>query len=430
MTFKKLTSVILIIFTLLSLCSCKPEEAEINTEAAVETSAPEAAKLTFIDNGKTDFKIIRSEDAEGYYLDTARIVYRKLKEEFSPDFKQAEDWINPLEPDPTAAHELLLFNTNRAESAAAVAELKIPGYIIRVTDCKIVIAGSGITQCNAALNEFFYKIIPENTQNGTTSFPIGLEVKRELADTAFDFGAAISAGKGIGAHITEVFKYSGRDGFSSSQGATSDGKYVYIATKKKDGGTETDKIVKVDAETWEIVKVSEELYLDHANDMTYDTARGQLAVVNMVGGVISFIETENLTVTKAPSHPFFTSAIEYIEENGQYLLRAGNGFIYTDGDLNQLSYHEVNGYPAELDKYTGQGMYADTSYLYIPRSPTAGFSDNVIIVCDSEGNYLTTVTLATKMESETIFTIGKKFYVSFNKSCNVICEMEFYEVFE
>ena len=180
MTFKKLTSVILIIFTLLSLCACKPEEAEITTEEAVETSAPEAAKLTFIDNGKTDFKIIRSEDAEGYYLDTARTVYRKLKEEFSPDFKQAEDWINPLEPDPTAAHEILLFNTNRAESAAAVAELKTPGYIIRVTDCKIVIAGSGITQCNAALNEFFYKIIPENTQNGTTSFPIGLEVKRSL----------------------------------------------------------------------------------------------------------------------------------------------------------------------------------------------------------------------------------------------------------
>jgi hypothetical protein len=75
-------------------------------------------------------------------------------------------------------------------------------------------------------------------------------------------------------------------------------------------------------------------------------------------------------------------------------------------------------------------MYADSKYLYIPRSPTAGLADNIIIVCDSEGKYLTTVTLATKMESETIFTIGEKFYVSFNKSCNVICEMEFYEVFE
>jgi hypothetical protein len=430
MIYKKFISVFLIICTLICFSACKPEENEQTKAPVAETEVPETAKLVFIEDGKTDFKTIRSENAEGYYLDTARIVYRKLKDEYSADFKQGEDWINPLEPDPATAHEILLFDTNRAESLAAMADLTFDGYIIRVTDCKIVIVGSGISQCNAALNEFFYKIIPENTEGGVTAFPVGLEVKKELANEAFDFTAAISGGKSIGAHITEVFKYSGRDGFTSSQGATSDGKYVYIATKKKDGSTETDKIVKVNAETWEIVNISEELYLDHANDMTYDTARGQLAVVNMVGGVISFIETENLTVSKAQAHPFFTSAIEYIDENGQYLLRAGNGFIYTDGDLNQLSYHEVNGYPAELDKYTGQGMYADTSYLYIPRSPTAGLANNIIIVCDRDGNYLTTVTLATKMESETIFTIGEKFYVSFNKSCNVICEMEFYEVFE
>jgi hypothetical protein len=430
MKLKKIISVFLLICTLFSLCACKPEETEQTTAPESECETPKEEKLVFVEDGKTDFKTIRSENAEGYYIDTARTVYRKLKDEYSADFKQGEDWINPLEPDPRSAHELLLFDTNREESKAAMADLTFDGYIIRVTDCKIVIVGSGITQCNAALEDFFYSIIPANTAEGVTAFPVGLEVKKELADADFDFGEAISKGKSLGAHITEVFKYSGQGGFGSSQGATSDGEYVYIAIKKKEGGTETDKIVKVDAKTWEVVQVSEELYLDHANDMTYDFAGGQLAVVNMVGGVISFIDTESLTVTKSPSHPFFTSAIEYIEENGQYLLRAGNGFIYTDGELNQISSHTVSGYPAELDKYTGQGMYADSKYLYIPRSPTAGLADNIIIVCDSEGKYLTTVTLATKMESETIFTIGKQFYVSFNKSCNVICEMEFYEVFE
>lgn len=430
MALKKIISAFLAICALLSLSSCKPEDAEWTTAAEAETEAPEAEKLVLLDNGKTDFKTIRSENAEGYYLDTARNVYQKLKEEYSSDFKQGEDWINPLEPDPKTAHEILLFDTAREESVAAMADLTFDGYIIRVTDCKIVIVGSGISQCNAALNEFFYKILPENTEGGVTALPVGLEIKKELADTDLDFSAAIANGNSIGAHITEVFKYSGRDGFTSSQGVASDGKYVYIATKKKDGNTETDKIVKVDAATWEIVKISEELYLDHANDMTYDTASGLLAVVNMVGGVISFVETENLTVTRAPAHPFFTSAIEYIEEDGQYLLRAGNGFIYTDGELNQISSHTVNGYPEELDKYTGQGMYADKNYLYIPRSPEAALTDNVIIICDREGNYLTTVSIATKMESETIFTIGGQFYISFNKSCNVICEMEFYEVFE
>lgn len=430
MTFKRIISIFFIICAVVALSACKPEDANETAAPEAETEAPEAAKLVFIDNGKTDFRVTRSEDAEGYYLDTAQSVYRKLKDEYSSDFKQGEDWINPLEPDPTKGHEILLFPTVRDESAAAVADLTFDGYMIRVTDLKIVIVGTGISQCNAALNEFFNVLIPEYTADGVTAFPVGLEIKKELEGETLDFGAALSSGKNIGAHITEVFSYPVRDGFNASQGAATDGKYVYIVVKRNDGGHETDKIVKIDPATWEVVKVSEVLELDHANDMTYDTSRSQLAVVHMVDGLISFIDTETLTVKETVRHPFHTSSLEFIEETGQYLLRAGNGYFYTDKNLVSLSEHAVNGYPADHDKYTGQGMYADSSYLYIPRSPTAGLPDNIIIVCDAEGKYLTTVRLATKMESETIFTLNGRFYVNFSRSASAICEVEFYEVFE
>lgn len=435
----KIKRMFLLLFAILAftvvLSSCDKdnggETPSVSSDTvSVESEPAEIKKLVLIDNGKTDFKITRSENAEGYYRDTASAVYKKLKSEYSSDFKHGEDWLNPLEPDPATSHEILLFSTVRPESEAAMADLTSPGYIIRVTDCKIVIVGTGITQCNAALSEFFGKIIPENTESGIIAFPIGLEVRKDVADSTIDFDQAIADGKSIGAHITEVFSYPTKDNFNSSQGAATDGKYVYIAVKRKDGDYETDRIIKIDAKTWEVVKESDELDLDHANDMTYDTARGELAVVNMKDGYISFVDTETLKITKSVYHSFYTSAIEYIEENGQYLLRAGNGFIYTDKDLIQLSYHEVNGYPEDHDRYTGQGMYADTNYLYIPRSPTAAQSNNIIIVCDSIGNYLTTVTLATKMESETIFVLDGEFYINFNRNSSAICKAEFYTLFE
>lgn len=117
MTFKRFILVFLIIFSLFSLVSCKPEDAEADTTVAeAETEAPEAAKLVFVDNGKTDFKVVRSETATGYYLDTAAAVNKKLKEQVCKNFVITDDWLNPREPAPEGVLELLLFDTNRAET--------------------------------------------------------------------------------------------------------------------------------------------------------------------------------------------------------------------------------------------------------------------------------------------------------------------------
>ena len=159
---KKLIAVFLIILAVTLLVSCTHEDADtdttdesttdaLTTTEAAETEAPKAEKLILVQDKQTDFKVIRSEEASGYALDTATIVYRKLAGELSPDFRFASDFRSPLEPDPTTAHEILLFSTERAESVAAMADLTFEGYIIRVTDCKVVIVGSSPASCNAAL---------------------------------------------------------------------------------------------------------------------------------------------------------------------------------------------------------------------------------------------------------------------------------------
>ena len=165
MIFKRIIPAFLVICTLFALSACKPEDAEWTTVAAeIETEVPKEERLILAEDGKTDFKIIRSENATGYALDTAVAFNKKMKEEISPDFKITDDWINPKKESPEKEREILLFKTNRAESLAAIAELDFEGYIIRVTDYKIVIAGTSPAACNEALYHFVDVLIPEHIE--------------------------------------------------------------------------------------------------------------------------------------------------------------------------------------------------------------------------------------------------------------------------
>ena len=428
MTFKRTLSIFLIIFALCALVSCTPEDAYTNTSAeAVETEAPEAAKLILVEDGKTDFKVIRSENAVGYALDTASDVYRKLKNELSADFKLTEDWLNPLEPDPATAHEILLFSTARPESEAALADLNFEGYIIRVTDCKVVIVGSSPASCNEALYCFFDQIIPENTEGGVIALPIGLEVKAECKNEPIDLRAAIAEGKTLGANFKILFEYKGRDGFTTSQGAATDGKYAYVVMKKKEGGTETDRIVKIDMATWDIVAESDELPLDHGNDMTYDPNKNRLVVTNMLNNIISVIDPETLTIVERAVPNYGSWGIGYIDGSSEYAFLASGGLTVTDKDFNVIRSSPFE--PA--DGYTGQGMDADSQYAYVPFSPNAGKSNNIIQIYDlSTGEFLGLISVGTKMESETIFHFGDDYYINFNANGSKIASLEFYVRFE
>ena len=428
MTIKRFVLVFIIIFSLFSLVSCKPEDAEADTTVAeVETEAPEAAKLILVEDGKTDFKVIRSENAVGYALDTASDVYRKLKNELSADFKLTEDWLNPLEPDPTTAHEILLFSTARPESEAAIADLNFEGYIIRVTDCKVVIVGSSPASCNEALYCFFDQIIPENTEGGVIALPVGLEVKAECKNEPVDLRAAIAAGKTLGANFKILFEYKGRDGFTTSQGAATDGKYAYVVMKKKEGGTETDRIVKIDMTTWDIVAESDELPLDHGNDMTYDPNKNRLVVTNMLNNIISVIDPETLTIVERAVPNYGSWGIGYIDGSSEYAFLASGGLTVTDKDFNVIRSSPFE--PA--DGYTGQGMDADSQYAYVPFSPNAGKSNNIIQIYDlSTGEFLGLISVGTKMESETVFHFGDDYYINFNANGSKIASLEFYVRFE
>ena len=179
--------------------------------------------------------------------------------------------------------------------------------------------------------------------------------------------------------------------------------------------------------TWDIVAESDELPLDHGNDMTYDPNKGCLVVVNMMNCIVSVIDPETLTIVERAVPNYGSWGIGYIDGTSQYAFLASGGLTITDKDFNALRSSPLE----SADGYTGQGMDADSQYAYVPLSPNAGKSNNIIQIYDlSTGEYLGIISVATKMESESIFHVGNDYYINFNASGSKIASLEFYVRFE
>lgn len=431
---KKIIILLAAAMLLLVFASCGTSNTPAETTAAegtAELTEPAApTELVFIENGKTAFTVIRSETAQGYYLDTAAVVNKKLKSQLCPDIKITDDWLNPREPIPENVPELLLFETEREESKQAIADLDVEGYMIRVTDCKIVIVGTSPAACNEALYCFFDRLIPEYTKDGRTAFPIGLEIKEEFKASDFDIGQALREGKELCADFEVIFNYRGKDGFSTAQGAATDGKYAYVVMKKKEDNVETDRVVKIDMETMQVVLESQEMPLDHANDMTYDPIKKRLVVVNMLNNLISIIDPETLELVEQKTPAYGTWGVGYIDGTEQYAFLAygsPSGLVITDSDFAPIRSSKL----ADTTGYIGQGMDADAKYAYVPLSPDSGARDNIIQIFDIKtGEYLGKVSVKTSMESESMFHIGDDHYLHFNSQGSKIATLEFYVRFE
>lgn len=432
---KKIIIIFMSAMLLTAFTSCAPSDTPAETTAVEETEAaltePAApTELVFIENGKTEFTVIRSETAQGYYLDTAAMVNKKIKSELCPNMKITDDWTNPREPMPENVPELLLFETKREESKQALADLDVEGYLIRITDCKIVIVGSSPAACNEALYCFFDRLIPEYTKDGRTAFPIGLEIKEEFKASDFDVGQALREGKDVCAHFEVIINYRAKDGFTAAQGAATDGKHAYVVMKKKESGVETDRIVKIDMETLKVVLESKELPLDHANDMTYDPVKKRLVVVNMLNNLISIIDPETLELVEQKKPAYGTWGVGYVDGTEQYAFLAygtPSGLVITDSDFNPIRSSKL----ADTTGYVGQGMDADAKYAYVPLSPDSGTRDNIIQVFDIQtGEYLGKISVKTTMESESMFHIGDDLYLHFNSQGSKIATLDFYIRFE
>ena len=312
--------------------------------------------------------------------------------------------------------EILIGETSRAESAAIYADIPENSYIIRVVGNKLVIAASHDNLIPFALTHFSESFLKNNKYAGEGFIRIPGDTNI-IGSSDISLPALVASPYHITASFKQVYTYSGIGDHKYTQGACTDGSYVYHTLYRKDeNGVESSYIAKVRMSDWTQVAVSELFYLNHANDMCYNPDKNILVVANMSGQLLTVIDPETLTikekVTLDLGSSFVPYAITYSSSRKQYVIAAGGRFVFLDENFK---------YKADRPKYSnsdyvGQGMDSDENFIYMPmsNSSAAGTNDNIILVFDWNGKLLDTITIPTRMESETMFNVNGVMYVSFN----------------
>ena len=194
-----------------------------------------------------------------------------------------------------------------------------------------------------------------------------------------------------------------------AQGCCSDGKYIYGVIRKSDDSGVIIRKHKLSDGSY--VATSEELFLGHVNDLTYDAKNDRIVCAQgqSLGGVLVFIDPHTLTITGSVELDTKAGAITYNEKTDRYAIsRGGKTLEILNSDFEIIASYQ------RTDKtgYTAQGMGSDDHYLYFPMS----FKDrkNIVVVYDWDGNYITTVKSDVTREAESMFWVNGKYYFAHN----------------
>ena len=160
----------------LILASCKSEQdAPVQTlnsttplsEATEATTSP-APPLTVFENGKSEYRIVRSGKVDGIEQNLFLQFYLQMDQRSGVKFSYVEDTIAfNKTPDPTT-REILLGSTNRAESIALKEKLQALGgsrFGITVGEYKIAITGTDSYQTFLGLDYLMENFI-QSDENG------------------------------------------------------------------------------------------------------------------------------------------------------------------------------------------------------------------------------------------------------------------------
>lgn len=221
------------------------------------------------------------------------------------------------------------------------------------------------------------------------------------------------------AESKKLFTISKYENLVHSQGACSDGTYVYgIAKNAEDTEAVISKYLLADGS---FVARSEVMKLGHGNDMTFDSKNNRLVVAHgqTEGKILTLVDADTLAFIEDINIEAGAGAISYNAQRDCYVISQGGKtlhFLNSNFELiNSLTRSDSFG-------YTAQGMGSDNKYIYFPMS---GYNDNILVVYDWEGNYVTKVVIPVKMESESMFWVNGKYYIAYNSNGMPICENDF-----
>ena len=233
----------------------------------------------------------------------------------------------------------------------------------------------------------------------------------------------------------EIKRASGisESGYRANQGGGTDGTYCYHALCKKGSSTYV-KIVKTRLKDMKVVKVSKDLKLHHANDITYDPVHKRLVVTHnaVKRKRVTFINPKTLKsmgykdikipktlkgATKAQLSAVKGFASVTYMTGGKYagkyigIISGNHNFMVLDKNFKPVEYITVD------KKFNGSQIYyqgADNigDRLYVVIYPRKKSRRDFIVAYDMDGNFKGKVNLLKGYETENLFHAGNAQYMT------------------
>lgn len=306
-------------------------------------------------------------------------------------------------------YEILVGYSPREASIRAYKELEgVSGYIIRVDGTKLVVAGSDATWLALALYALTQKL--EDSKGDELANGLSVLKSLSMAESADDpqlIARLISGGYDFSLKLDYVMTCPPSGSVKVAQGAASDGEFFYFVMRASDDSKAI--AYKYDMDTCTLVAKSEEFKGGHCNDATFDVAGGRFIVAHgqSEGRILTPVDAATMKVLPNISLSVGSGAITYnASRDGYAISQGGSTFYVTDRNFKVLLCK------TRTDKtaHTAQGMGSDDSYVYFPMS---GSTDNVLVVYDWSGKHVTTLTVPTTTESESMFYAAGRYYVNF-----------------
>ncbi len=176
------------------------------------------------------------------------------------------------------------------------------------------------------------------------------------------------------------------------QGGCSDGKrYYYQAFMHREDVFDQEhnevRIAKIDMESGKIVKLSRNLWLHHANDMTYNPKTNKLIVCNNKPhrNWLTVLDPETLEMERTIELSVQIFGITYNEKRDVYAvgISFGKSFCLLDADFRVIDDKIYSPSPL-TERYTNQGIGSDDDFIYF------AFWDGKTLRCDPD-NFQNTV---------------------------------------
>lgn len=166
---RKLSLLLLILSTAMIFASCSGKNDETTTTPIVsdestptteETDAPAVSDIAFIADGATEYKLIRSEKASKTVTDAFTKLRTALNDTFGVKITLGDDFEKPG-ADPASRHpyEIIVGNTNREESTAALDGIGYSDSVIAVIGTRLVISGGSDDAVAKAVDLFIEKYV-------------------------------------------------------------------------------------------------------------------------------------------------------------------------------------------------------------------------------------------------------------------------------